>query len=168
MIGGKWVVDGAIVLATKLGMSESLVGLTIVAVGTSLPELATSAVAAYKKNVEIAVGNVVGSNIFNIFFVLGISATIKPLPFQTKNNIDIGAVISRQPDAVFLYVYRQKTLAGSLGGNRISVILCGLCHFLDCNWILMIHRSLLVEHPLRENFEIRCFTAHIHGQQLPA
>ena len=93
IIGGKWIVDGAIVLATQLGMSESLIGLTIVAVGTSLPELATSAVAAYKKNVEIAVGNVVGSNIFNIFFVLGISAFIKPLPFQTKNNIDIAAVI---------------------------------------------------------------------------
>jgi cation:H+ antiporter len=92
-IGGKWIVDGAIVLATKLGMSESLIGLTIVAVGTSLPELATSTVAAYKKNVEIAVGNVVGSNIFNIFFVLGISAIIKPLPFQTKNNVDLAAVI---------------------------------------------------------------------------
>jgi cation:H+ antiporter len=92
-IGGKWIVDGAIALATLLGMSESLIGLTIVAVGTSLPELATSAVAAYKKNAEIAVGNVVGSNIFNIFFVLGISAFIKPLPFQTKNNVDIAAVI---------------------------------------------------------------------------
>jgi cation:H+ antiporter len=92
-VGGKWIVDGAIALATKLGMSESLIGLTIVAVGTSLPELATSAVAAHKKNVEIAVGNVVGSNIFNIFFVLGISAIIKPLPFQTKNNIDLGVVI---------------------------------------------------------------------------
>jgi cation:H+ antiporter len=92
-VGGKWIVDGAIALATKFGMSESLIGLTIVAVGTSLPELATSAVAAYKKNVEIAVGNVVGSNIFNLFFVLGISATIKPLPFQTKNNIDLGVVI---------------------------------------------------------------------------
>ncbi len=92
-IGGKWIVDGAIILAKKLGMSESLIGLTIVAVGTSLPELATSAVAAYKKNVEIAVGNVVGSNIFNIFFVLGISGTIRPLPFQTKNNVDLGVVI---------------------------------------------------------------------------
>jgi len=92
-IGGKWIVDGAIALATKFGMSESLIGLTIVAVGTSLPELATSAVAAYKKNVEIAVGNVVGSNIFNIFFVLGISATIKPLPFQAKHNIDLAVVI---------------------------------------------------------------------------
>ena len=92
-LGGKWIVDGAVILAKSLGMSESLVGLTIVAVGTSLPELATSAMAAYKKNVEIAVGNVVGSNIFNIFFVLGISATIKPLPFQAKSNWDIAVVI---------------------------------------------------------------------------
>ena len=94
MLGGKWIVDGAVTLAKSFGMSESLVGLTIVAVGTSLPELATSAMAAYKKNVEIAVGNVIGSNIFNIFFVLGISATIKPLPFQTKSNWDIAVVIA--------------------------------------------------------------------------
>ena len=92
-LGGKWIVDGAVMLAKSFGMSESLVGLTVVAVGTSLPELATSAVAAYKKNVDIAVGNVVGSNIFNIFFVLGISATIKPLPFDTRSNLDIGVVV---------------------------------------------------------------------------
>ncbi len=92
-IGAKWIVDGAVYLALHLGMSESFVGLTIVAVGTSLPELATSVVAAYKRNVEIAVGNVIGSNIFNIFFVLGISSLIKPLPFQTRNNIDIGVTI---------------------------------------------------------------------------
>lgn len=92
-VGGKWIVDGAVHMALKFGMSESLVGLTIVAVGTSLPELATSAMAAYRRNVEIAVGNVVGSNIFNIFFVLGVSATIRPLPFQTVNNIDIGVVV---------------------------------------------------------------------------
>jgi cation:H+ antiporter len=92
-LGGKWIVDGAVYFATTFGMSESLVGLTIVAVGTSLPELATSAVAAYKRNVEIAVGNVVGSNIFNIFFVLGISSTIKPLPFKSTSNMDLGVVI---------------------------------------------------------------------------
>jgi len=92
-LGGKWIVGGAVHLAPRLGMSQSLVGLTIVAVGTSLPELATSAMAAYKKNAEIAVGNVVGSNIFNIFFVLGISSVIKSLPFQTKNHVDIGVVI---------------------------------------------------------------------------
>jgi len=92
-LGGKWIVDGGVHLAFSLGVSQSVVGLTIVAVGTSLPELATSAVAAYRKNVEIAVGNVVGSNIFNIFFVLGISSVIKPLPFTSRSNVDIGVVI---------------------------------------------------------------------------
>ena len=106
-IGGKWIVDGAIAFAAKLGLSESLIGLTIVAVGTSLPELATSAVAAHKKNVEIAVGNVVGSNIFNIFFVLGISATIKPLPFKTKNNIDLAVVILSSL-MLFLFMFTGK------------------------------------------------------------
>ncbi|UCE19355.1 MAG: calcium/sodium antiporter [Gemmatimonadota bacterium] len=92
-LGGKWIVDGAVRIASALGVSQSMIGLTIVAVGTSLPELATSAVAASKKNVEIAVGNVVGSNIFNIFFVLGISSIINPIPFQPKSNIDIGVVL---------------------------------------------------------------------------
>lgn len=92
-LGGKWIVDGAVHMASAMGVSQSMIGLTIVALGTSLPELATSAVAASKRNVEIAVGNVVGSNIFNIFFVLGISSVIKPIPFQPRNNIDIGVVI---------------------------------------------------------------------------
>ena len=82
VLGGTWIVNGAIEIAGKFGVSEYLIGLTVVAVGTSLPELATSAVAAYKKNTDIAIGNVVGSNIFNIFWVLGISAVIKPLPFK--------------------------------------------------------------------------------------
>ncbi|MDM8516980.1 calcium/sodium antiporter [Desulfobacterales bacterium HSG16] len=92
-LGGKWIVDGAIFIALQFGMSQSLVGLTIVAIGTSLPELATSAMAAYKKNVGIAVGSVVGSNIFNIFFVLGISSLIKPLPFRPADNLSTGVVI---------------------------------------------------------------------------
>jgi len=87
--GGQWVVDGAVVIARNFGLSEALIGLTIVAVGTSLPELATSAVAAYKGNTDIAVGNVVGSNIFNIFWVLGLSAIIRPLPFVSMINTDI-------------------------------------------------------------------------------
>ncbi|HUU20615.1 MAG TPA: calcium/sodium antiporter [Sedimentisphaerales bacterium] len=91
--GGKFVVDGAVNLAAALGISQSTIGLTIVAVGTSLPELATSAMAAYRKNPEIAVGNIVGSNIFNIFFILGISSLIRPLPFGSKSNLDIGVLI---------------------------------------------------------------------------
>jgi cation:H+ antiporter len=82
MLGGKWVVDGAVKFASMLGVSEALIGLTVVAVGTSLPELATSAVAAYKGNVDIAVGNVVGSNIFNVFWILGVSASVHPLPLS--------------------------------------------------------------------------------------
>ena len=88
-IGGKWIVDGAVSIAEYLGVSQSFIGLTIVAVGTSLPELATSAVAAYKKQSDIAIGNVVGSNIINVFWILGISAIIKPLPFNNKSNFDI-------------------------------------------------------------------------------
>lgn len=91
--GGKLVVDGAVNIAVRLGISQSLIGLTIVAVGTSLPELATSAVAAYRKNADIAVGNIVGSNIFNIFLILGISSLIKPLPIAAGVNIDILVLI---------------------------------------------------------------------------
>ena len=123
-LGGKWIVDGAVTLAKSLGMSESLVGLTVVAVGTSLPELATSAMAAYKKNVEIAVGNVVGSNIFNIFFVLGISATIKPLPFQAKSNLDI-AVVTVSSLLLFLFMFTGKKRSLDRWEGVVSLFLYG-------------------------------------------
>ncbi len=87
--GGQWVVDGAIVAANHFGLSEAFVGLTVVAIGTSLPELVTSAVAAYKKNTDIAMANVIGSNIFNLLWVLGISAIIKPVEFDPKLNVDV-------------------------------------------------------------------------------
>lgn len=89
VLGGQWIVDGAVKIAEYFGISQSLIGLTIVAVGTSLPELATSAIAAYKKQSDIAIGNVVGSNIFNVFWILGLSSTIRPLPFNPAANIDI-------------------------------------------------------------------------------
>ena len=89
IFGGKWIVDGAIKIAEGFNVSQSLIGLTVVAIGTSLPELATSAVAAYKKQSDIAIGNVVGSNIFNIFYILGFSALIRPLPFSKSSDIDI-------------------------------------------------------------------------------
>jgi cation:H+ antiporter len=93
ILGGRSIVVGAISAATRLGISESVIGATIVAVGTSVPELATSAVAAYRKNPDIAVGNVIGSNIFNIFFILGLSAIIKPLPVRSSDNVHIAAAI---------------------------------------------------------------------------
>lgn len=89
IFGGQFFVDGASGLARTLGVSDSVIGLTLVAGGTSLPELATSVTAALKKNSGIAIGNVIGSNLFNIFFVLGCSASIAPLPMGGINNIDI-------------------------------------------------------------------------------
>ncbi len=80
VIGGEMIVKSAVHIATAAGVSESIIGLTIVALGTSLPELATSLMAAAKKNCDIALGNVIGSNIFNVFMILGCSATIAPLP----------------------------------------------------------------------------------------
>ncbi|OCW95273.1 sodium:proton exchanger [Macellibacteroides sp. HH-ZS] len=87
--GGQLFVDGAMNIARSLGVSESVIGLTLVAGGTSLPELATSIVAALKKNPEIAIGNVIGSNLFNIFFILGCSATITPMNISGITNIDL-------------------------------------------------------------------------------
>ncbi|MBP9583812.1 MAG: calcium/sodium antiporter [Bacteroidales bacterium] len=89
IFGGDLIVDNATELARGWGMSETVIGLTIVAAGTSLPELATSVMAAYRGNSDIAIGNVVGSNIFNIFFILGISASITPLPFARNNMADL-------------------------------------------------------------------------------
>ena len=91
--GGQLFVDGASGIASALGVSESIIGLTIVAGGTSLPELATSVTAALKKNSGIAIGNVIGSNLFNVFFVLGCSATISPLPMGGINNVDMLVLI---------------------------------------------------------------------------
>jgi cation:H+ antiporter len=91
--GGNYFVEGAIKIARYFGMSDKLIGLTIVAIGTSLPELATSIVAAYKKNPDIAVGNVVGSNILNVFLILGITAAIKTLPLSPSANIDIAVAL---------------------------------------------------------------------------
>ncbi len=89
VIGGKLIVDNAVLLATLAGLSQNLIGLTIVAVGTSLPELATSIVAIRKGEDDIAIGNIVGSNIFNVFWILGVTATIKPLPFDLQANADV-------------------------------------------------------------------------------
>ncbi|MFN3529346.1 MAG: calcium/sodium antiporter [Bacteroidia bacterium] len=93
-LGGKLSVDNAILMAQEWGVSESLIGLTVVAIGTSLPELATSAVAAYQKKTDIAVGNVVGSNIFNILWILGLSTSITPMRFREAINFDFAMVIA--------------------------------------------------------------------------
>ncbi len=106
-LGGYWLVTAAVSLAREFGVSESLIGLTIVAVGTSAPELATSVLAAYRRNADIAVGNVVGSNIFNIFFVLGTSALITPLPITASTNADIAVTIAAS-FLLFLWMFVGK------------------------------------------------------------
>ncbi len=88
IVGGELIVKSAVDLATRMGVSEAIIGLTIVALGTSLPELATSVIAAAKHNSDIAIGNVFGSNIFNVFFVLGTSAVIRPLPAYEGIELD--------------------------------------------------------------------------------
>ena len=93
-LGGNVVIDAASKIAGNFGMSDNLIGLTIVACGTSLPELVTSVVAARKNEVDMALGNVIGSNIFNILFVLGIAAAISPITFIQENMIDIAVLVA--------------------------------------------------------------------------
>lgn len=106
--GGDFVVDGAVVIAGGFGLSQNLIGLTIVAMGTSLPELVTSAVAARKNEVDMALGNVIGSNIFNVLFVLGIAATISPVAFIMENVIDIVILIVMSVVVLILAWTKQK------------------------------------------------------------
>lgn len=121
--GGQFFVDGASGIARGLGVSESVIGLTLVAGGTSLPELATSVVAALKKNPEMAIGNVIGSNLFNIFFVLGCSATIVPMNINGISNLDLGMLII---SCVLLYIFglffKRRTI------TRFEGVVLALCY----------------------------------------
>ncbi len=105
--GGRLVVINSVLIAQSLGISQTIIGLTIVAAGTSLPELATSVVAAAKRSNDIAIGNIIGSNIFNIFFVLGASALIRPVDFNVKFNIDI-YLLGAGTILLFLAMYSGK------------------------------------------------------------
>lgn len=121
--GGKLVVDSAITIAQYFGLSEKLIGLTILAAGTSLPELATSAVAAYRKNTDIAIGNVVGSNIFNIFFILGITGLIHPIPYNLALNFDIYVLlISTLVLMVFMFTLTKRKL------DRMEAMILLVCY----------------------------------------
>lgn len=114
--GGNWVVEGAVVFAQNFGLSESVIGLTIISIGSSLPELATSVVAAKKGNSDIAVGNIVGSNIFNLLWVLGISATIRNLPFPEISNIDIAVTGFASVALLLSMTYGKKYSIGKIDG----------------------------------------------------
>jgi len=111
--GGRIIVVSAVEVASAIGLSQRVIALTIVSIGTSLPELATSAIAARKKNADIAIGNIVGSNIFNVFFILGLSSVIHPVSLQPFSNIDMILNIFASL-LLFLFIFTGK-------GRRIGM-----------------------------------------------
>jgi cation:H+ antiporter len=125
--GGDFVVDGATVVAGWFGMSQNLIGLTIVALGTSLPELVTSIVAAKKNEVDMALGNVIGSNIFNVLLVLGIAAAISPIAFITENIIDIALLIVMSV-IVWVFAWSKKKIERKEGISMLAIYLIYLVY----------------------------------------
>ena len=117
ILGGQLVVNSATDIANMLNISQNIIALTIVAIGTSLPELVTSVVAAKKKETDIAIGNVVGSNIFNIFFILGLSSTISPITFGLESFIDIIFMVIASL-LVYILLLKNKRI-----GNKKGIIL---------------------------------------------
>ncbi len=124
-LGGQWIVDGAVVIASNFGLSEAMIGLTIVAVGTSLPELATSAMAALKRNTDLAIGNIVGSNIFNIFWIFGISSIINPIPVSQTHVPDfILNIFASLLLFASIFVGKRHTIQRSQGVLFLVIYLC--------------------------------------------
>ena len=119
-LGGDWVVDGASTIASAFGISQNIIGLTIVAVGTSLPELVTSVVAARKNEVDMALGNAVGSNIFNILMVLGIASLISPITISMLDVFDIICIIG-VTIAVWIMAWTRKRLDRKEGIIMVAV-----------------------------------------------
>ena len=107
VVGGKLIVSSSINIARIIGISERIISLTIISIGTSLPELATSVIAARKKNVDIAIGNIVGSNIFNVFFILGTSAIIYPVSVSMSSQYDllVNIIVSL---LLFIFIFTGK------------------------------------------------------------
>ena len=124
VVGGEMIVKTAVAIARYCGVAEAVIGLTIVALGTSLPELATSVVAAFKHNNDIAIGNVVGSNIFNVFFILGTSAIIKHLPVYPGIEID-AALVAVSALAVWLLLCNKNRSINRWGGVLLLVLYAG-------------------------------------------
>lgn len=129
IIGGDMVVDNACLIAAEHGLSETLIGLTIVSVGTSLPELVTSVVAAVKGEPELALGNAVGSCIFNILFILGMSATLSPIAGTGENIIDI-LVLTAAALGIYLFSRTKETVERWEGGAGILAYLIYLAYII--------------------------------------
>ena len=132
IFGGRYFVDGASGIARSLGVSESVIGLTLVAAGTSLPELATSVVAALKKNPGIAIGNVIGSCLFNVFFIIGTAATIAPLPLGGITQTDMLTLVGA---SVLLWFF--GLVIGDRKITRVEGAFMVLCFIAYTAWLII-------------------------------
>ena len=132
IFGGRYFVDGASGIARSLGVSESVIGLTLVAAGTSLPELATSVVAALKKNPGIAIGNVIGSCLFNVFFIIGTAATISPLPLGGITQTDMLTLVGA---SVLLWFF--GLVIGDRKITRVEGTFMVLCFIAYTAWLII-------------------------------
>jgi cation:H+ antiporter len=126
VLGGKWIVSSSIKIALMLGLSEAFVGLTIIALGTSLPELVTCLTACYKKDDSMAIGNMIGSNIFNILFILSLCSTISPVVFSPKLLIDTVFLVFLTV-IVLIFSYTQKKIS-RFEGFLLLILYC--CYFI--------------------------------------
>lgn len=131
IFGGELIVDKATAIARTWGVSEAVIGVTIVALGTSLPELATSAIAAFKHNTDLAIGNVIGSNIFNVFFILGISSTIMPLATYDTFIIDTAMAAGSSLLLIALIAMNKHRNITRLGG-----VIMLTCYTAYLYWLL--------------------------------
>ncbi len=131
VIGARMIVSGATKIAVDMNVSQAVIGLTILAVGTSLPELATSMMAAFRKNSDIALGNVIGSNIFNIFFILGVSATCRPLPHYVGLERDaIMAIVGSVLVWLFIKANKERKISRTAGAVLVLCYLGYLAYLL--------------------------------------
>jgi len=130
--GAQLIIESATTIARAFGASDFLIGLTILAAGTSLPELATSAVAAYRGRSDIAVGNVIGSNIFNIFWILGLTATIFPIPLPAGAGIDIGVTVAATLALFgFMFIGNRHKLDRWQGGVMLASFIAYLAFLIN-------------------------------------
>ena len=130
VFGARFLVDGAVIIARAFGWSEALIGLTVIAIGTSLPELATSLVAAVKKEADIALGNIVGSNIFNLLGILGITAMVTPLAESGISLLDY-AVMAVFALVLWPMAYHQKRITRLEG----AILLAGYATYVS--WLVL-------------------------------
>ncbi len=131
IFGGRWIVDGAVFIAEKFQISQAVISLTIIAVGTSLPELAVCVVAAMKKNSDMAIGNIVGSNLFNIFFILGSAALMNRLVFTQENIFDLFiTLLSSVMLLVFVFIGKGLRLSRIEGGIFLGSYLVYLIYLI--------------------------------------